>query len=214
MKIPINPLLFTPLVSKLFELWASTLRFEIVHGNFPEIIKKNTEGESFVIALWHGELFLVASLGLTHGDKFVVVVSQSKDGEFITQVLENVNIKTVRGSSSRGGVKALLLAAKKMKKENLMSVFTVDGPRGPRHKAKDGVIFMAQKAGAKIIPVRIFPKWKKIFKSWDQFVLPLPFSQCTVFIGEPMEVTKEKLTSEILTQEKKRLEKHLLELKQ
>lgn len=211
MKIPIDPLIFTPLVTGLFKLWAKTIRFDI-RGDWQKVLKSNAAGKPYVIALWHGEIFPVTAFGYDACAQFVIVVSQSKDGEFIAQVLENLGHRTVRGSSSRGGLKALLQAARAMKKENMMSVFTVDGPRGPRHKTKDGVVFMAQRAGAKIVPIRAYPEKKKVFNSWDKFLLPLPFSRCPIYVGEPMEVTTEKLEEEVMTREKERLEKALLSL--
>ncbi|HKI80352.1 MAG TPA: DUF374 domain-containing protein, partial [Pseudodesulfovibrio sp.] len=100
----------------------------------------------------------------------VTFVSQSKDGEVIARVLEQIGHVTVRGSSTRGGVRALLQAKRIMEKQNRMAVFTVDGPKGPRHKPKDGIIFLAQRAGAKIVPLRAYPVSKKVFdKSWDHF---------------------------------------------
>ena len=98
-----------------------------------------------------------------------------------------------------------------MEKENRIAVFTVDGPRGPRHKAKGGVIFLAQRAGAKIISVRASPERVKVFdKSWDKFVVPFPFTRCRIYIGEPFEVTNEKLDEATLKQEQERLEQYML----
>jgi len=192
---------------------AWSLRFEC-HGNLQSIIESNKKGQPYVIAFWHGELLPVSCLAHTVSPHFVALISQSKDGEVIAGVLERLGQKAVRGSSSRGGVKALLQAKRIMEKENRMAVFTMDGPRGPRHKAKDGVIFLAQRAGAKIIPVRAFPKKKKIFtKSWDHFVLPMPFTRCSAYIGEPMEVTTEKLDKDVMAREKERLERRMHSLK-
>ncbi|QJB57736.1 lysophospholipid acyltransferase family protein [Pseudodesulfovibrio sp. zrk46] len=208
MKIRIDPLIFTPVVTRLLRWWSKTIRFE-VHGDWKRVIEGNAAGDSFVVALWHGELFPVINFGVDWANQFVIVVSQSKDGEFIAQVLEKLGTKTVRGSSSRGGLKALLQSARIMKKENRIAVFTIDGPRGPRHKAKDGAIFMAQRAGAKVVPIRMFPRTRKVFDSWDKFVLPMPFTKCRAYIGEPMKVTEEKLEKDVLARERERLEKRM-----
>jgi len=211
MKIPINPLKFVPFVTGLFRIWSLTMRYEL-NGEWKSYLKRNANGEPFVIAFWHGEIFPISSFGHKTGSNFVVLISQSKDGEFISQVLNRLGHATVRGSSSRGGLKGLLAAARAMKKENRMAVFTVDGPRGPRHKAKEGAIFLAQRAGAKILPVRAYAKRKKIFNSWDKFVLPLPFTKCSIYTAEPYEVTTEKLDKEAMAIEKDKLEKVLLAL--
>lgn len=212
MKIPVNPASFAPLISWLFRLWTRSIRFEPV-GDPGSFLERNRQGEPVVLALWHGEIFPLTAYGHTISSYLVTFVSQSKDGEVIARVLERLGHTTVRGSSTRGGVRALLQAKRIMEKENRMAVFTVDGPKGPRHKAKDGVIFLAQRAGARIVPLRAYPERKKVFdKSWDRFVLPMPFTRCPVYIGEPMEVTTEKLTPEVMEREKRRLEKRMLAL--
>ncbi len=166
-----------------------------------------------IMALWHGELFPAIAFGHTINVRPVTFVSQSKDGEFIARVLEKMGHVTVRGSSTRGGVKALLQAKRIMERDHRRAVFTIDGPKGPRHKSKDGVIFLAQRARAKIVPLRVFPKWRKIFeKSWDRFILPSPFTPCPVYLGEPMQVTEEKLTPDVIARERKRLEERMLAL--
>lgn len=211
MKIPIDPIKLSPFFAWIFKAWAWTLRFE-VHGEWKRLLDANTSGDRFVVALWHGELFPVIAYAMRISNNFAGVVSQSKDGEMAARVIESIGFKTVRGSSSRGGVKALLQLKRVMEKENRIGVFAADGPRGPRHKTKDGVIFLGQRADAEIIMVRAFPKLKKVFRSWDHFVLPLPFSRCIVNIGEPMKVTSEKLDKEIMAVERKRLEDKLKEL--
>lgn len=206
MKIPIDPLKLAPFVAGLFKLWAGTIRFKI-HGDWQSVFERNEGGEPFVITLWHGELFPVAAFGQSASTGFALLISQSKDGEFISRVLERLGQTTVRGSSSRGGLKALLQTCRVMEKENRMAVIAMDGPRGPRHKAKDGAIYLAQKSGAKIIPVRAYAKPKKVFGSWDKFILPMPFSRCDIYMGDFMEVTDEKLSKDVLAVEKLRLEK-------
>lgn len=208
MKIPFDPLKLVPLVSWIYRLWVATLRYE-VHGDWESIFTANKSGDSFVVALWHGELVPVVGFAIrTEGD-FAAVVSQSKDGEFAARLIESLGYVTVRGSSSKGGVRALLQLKRLIKKENHIGVFAVDGPRGPRHQAKDGVVFLAQRAGAKIIPARAYPKWKKVFSSWDRFILPMPFSKCNVHVGAPITITHETLDKDTMARERKRLEDSL-----
>lgn len=213
MKIPIDPAWFASLFSCLFRLWVRTLRFECVDSDEGEFLALNEAGQPVIIALWHGEIFPVTGFGSKLTSNLVTFVSQSKDGEVIARVLERLGHVTVRGSSSKGGVKALLRAKRIMEREERMAVFTVDGPRGPRHKVKGGIIFLAQRAGAKIIPFRAYPERAKVFdKSWDNFVLPMPFSRCPVYIGAPFEVTEEKLDEATLKREQERLEQYMLSL--
>jgi len=107
MKIPIDPLIFAPFVTGLFKLWSKTIRFEF-HGDWEGLIKRNAEGETYALALWHGEIFPVAAFAHGASSRFIMLVSQSKDGEFIARVIEGLGHRTIRGSSSRGGLKALL----------------------------------------------------------------------------------------------------------
>jgi len=212
MKISIDPGKLSFVIAALYRAWIATLRFE-AHGNLEEILKRRQNRKPLVLALWHGEIFPVTGFGHTISSDLVTFVSQSKDGEIIARVIERLGHVTVRGSSSRGGVKALLQAVRVMVEQNRMAVFTVDGPRGPRHKPKGGVIYLAQKTGADIVPLRAYPKCAKVFtKSWDHFVLPMPFTRCPVYIGEPMEVTDEKLTEVVLARELDRLEQRMLSL--
>lgn len=214
MKIPIDPASLSPLIAGLYSLWSRSLRYEVHGEDWEAILKAKDAGQPFILALWHGEIFPMTSWGVGRYTHFVTFVSQSKDGEVIARVLERLGHTTVRGSSSRGGVKALIKAKRIMEKENRMGVFTVDGPKGPRHKVKDGIIFLAQRMGAKIIPMRAFPEKKKVFdKSWDHFVVPYPFTRCQFHIGKPMGITAEKLDENVMKREKERLEKRLLEIK-
>jgi len=213
MKIPIDPLKLVPFVTTVFKLWCKTIRFEVV-GDLDGYISMHRAKQPMILAAWHGDLFSITGAHDQVDTPFAVLVSQSKDGEFISRIIERLGETTIRGSSSRGGVKALIKAKKAMVDENRVVLITMDGPRGPRHKAKDGIIFLAQKTGAKIIPIRTYPKTKKVFeKSWDKFNLPYPFSRSRVCIGDPMEVTEEKLDKGILMQEKARLEKRMRDLK-
>ncbi|MFH1912863.1 MAG: lysophospholipid acyltransferase family protein [Pseudomonadota bacterium] len=212
MKISIDPGKLAPVLATLYRAWVATLRFE-VHGRCDLLVADRRTRRPLVLALWHGEIFPVTGFGHTLTRDIVTFVSQSRDGEIIARVLERFGHVTVRGSSSRGGVRALLQAVRIMAEQNRMGVFTVDGPRGPRHKPKGGVIYLAQKAGAAILPLRAYPERAKVFhRSWDHFVLPMPFTRCPVYVGEPMEVTDEKLTEAVLARELERLERRMLAL--
>jgi hypothetical protein len=165
------------------------------------------QGQSIIFALWHDELFPLTYLHRNEG--VVAVVSSSKDGEILARVMERLGFGTVRGSSSRKGLKALLAALKEVRTKGRHVVLTVDGPRGPRHQAKPGAVFLASKAGVPILPVRVRISRAKIFeKAWDRFQLPLPFARCEAIYGEPYQVP-EKLDASSLAAEQDRLTKKL-----
>jgi lysophospholipid acyltransferase (LPLAT)-like uncharacterized protein len=188
-------------VSGLFKLWGSTLRFS--RTNYQAMTSMEEQGQSIIFALWHDELFPLTYLHRNEG--VVAVVSSSKDGELLARVMEGLGFGTVRGSSSRKGLKAMLAALKEVRTKGRHVVLTVDGPRGPRHQAKPGAVFLASKAGVPILPVRVRISRAKIFeKAWDKFQLPLPFARCEAIYGEPYQVP-EKLDASTLAAEQDRL---------
>jgi len=207
MKIP--PGLIAPLASVLYRLWCSTLRIHESGRESPE--NRMIRGEAFVVPIWHDELFTLiygrSKLRLT------TVVSGSRDGEYLARVLRSFGISAARGSSTRGGIAALLQAVRIMREEKRSCVITVDGPRGPRHVAKPGAVLLAHRVPAYIYPIRLYPERRFIFKSWDRFQLPLPFSKVFVVHGEPYRVTAEELTEEELERERLELERRLHDLK-
>lgn len=197
----LSPNLVAPPVYYLYRLWCSSLRYREINRAGLDV--PFSEG-SCVGCLWHDELF--ALMHLRRQVKVMALVSQSGDGEFLAQVLERLGIAAARGSSSRGGVKALLVAAKKMQEEPLCACVTVDGPRGPRHKAKEGALFLARKANAPIVPMRLYMEKAKIFTSWDNFQLPYPFSRVTVVYGDPYRVQADLRDAEAMEHERQKLE--------
>ena len=199
-----------PLVTGLFRVWGKTLRFTRI--NHQAMTSREARGESLVFAIWHDELFAPTYL---HRDEGVVaVVSSSNDGEILARVMQRLGYGMARGSSSRQGLRALLNAMKQIASgsNGRHVVLTVDGPRGPRHQAKPGAIYIASKAGIPIMPVRVRVNRAKIFtKAWDRFKLPLPGARCEVIYGEPYNVPQ-KMDSSTLKKEQERLTKILNEM--
>ena len=115
------------------------------------------------------------------------LASASKDGAVIESVISSFGVKTVRGSSSRRGV-AALIALKKALKAGEQLFLTPDGPRGPRYHLQPGVIKLAQSSGVPIIPVRVTYSSSWRVKSWDRFHIPKPFSKITVHLDNELNV--------------------------
>lgn len=211
MKIKVNPTLVAIPMAFFYKTLTRTLRFE-VEGleNLIQIMDRN---DPVMLALWHNELFSLTSYGMTKGFPYVTMASDSRDGQIITETLERVGYKVARGSSTRGGVKAMLGMTRLMKKEGRIGVITVDGPRGPFHKVKQGILAIAQKTDSLIIPMRGYVENPIVFKkSWDQFEVAKPFNRCKVFMGTPFKVTDQKLSPEILESEAAKLETAMLNL--
>lgn len=200
MKIPAN--LLAPLINIVYRLWCRTLI--VTESGREQVDAYNDSNKLMVFCMWHGEMFPV--IYCKRNLRVVAIVSRSHDGEYLAQVLEKLGFKTARGSSSRGGVAAIMQTAKTMQQENYNACVTIDGPRGPRHVPKPGALYLAHTVPAYIVPLRGFVTRAKIFKSWDRFFLPLPFSRIHVAFGQPYLLEKGlQLEGEVFEKEMKRL---------
>jgi len=146
-----------------------------------------------LLAFWHGRMLYFVHR--YHRQRMTVMVSYSRDGEFISRVLQGLGVDVTRGSSSRGGARALLDMARKVR-SGYHAAMTPDGPRGPRYAVQPGVVTLAKKTGALIVPVTYSARWKKVLRSWDQFLVPLPFSRVVVVYGEPLTVPASALPTD------------------
>jgi len=164
--------------------------------------------EPILVAFWHGELLMQPFLYRRfRGDhKVAVMVSEHSDGELIVRTVRHFGIEAVRGSSRRGGVKALVGAIRKMR-EGYDVAITPDGPRGPRHSVAPGIVALARRSGRPIYPFGYAPDryWK--LKSWDRFIVPKPFSTIDFYVGEPL-----KIGNEDDNEAKERIKKALLKI--
>jgi len=193
------------LVALVFRCWTLTLRYE--HHGMQAVHDAKGDGR-YVFAIWHDELFAMTAQCKLY--PMVTIVSQSSDGEILAQVLKRLGMVCARGSSSRGGLKALVGAVREMRDNGREAVITVDGPRGPRHVVKEGVIYLAHKTGARLVPVRAFMSRAHVFeKAWDRFQLPWPFSRVRYEWGEPFAVTGDTLDADALKRETQRLKERL-----
>jgi len=142
-----------------------------------------------VCAFWHGDL--ITSFYVNRNKKAVVMISMSKDGEIQANVAKYFGYIPVRGSSSRGGNKALAEIVK-YAKEGYTTGFAVDGPKGPIHKVKPGVLFVSQTLGIPIVPIcAVASKVKILEKSWDKFKIPMPFSKVIMIYGNQIKINPE-----------------------
>ncbi len=143
-------------------------------------------GRRFIYAFWHQRQVFFT---WTHrGEPISVLVSRSRDGELIARTMALSGIRASRGSSSRGGAAGLRDMMAVMA-EGFDVGFTPDGPKGPARQVKEGVIFLAQKLGAPIVPITNGVSRKLEFpRSWDRFQVPLPFSRAVVVCAPPIEV--------------------------
>ncbi|AXX88181.1 lysophospholipid acyltransferase family protein (DUF374 domain) [Malaciobacter marinus] len=146
--------------------------------------------EPIIVAFWHGELLMQPFnyQKLRPSSLVKAMISQHKDGEAITRTVQYLGIGSIRGSSSKGGAKALISTIKELKAKNDIAI-TPDGPRGPRFSIADGIVAIAKKSACKIVIFNCKPSKYWQMKSWDKFVVPKPFGTIEFFIQEPLDVT-------------------------
>jgi len=142
-----------------------------------------------IMACWHGELLMIpyAYLRYKKTPTVKLLISEHFDGNLIAKTLEKFGFGTIRGSSTRGGVKALITSIKELRAGCDLGI-TPDGPKGPRHTVSNGIVVMAQKTGTKIVLVEIKPTKYWQFNSWDRFVVPKPFGVIKYYISEPIDI--------------------------
>lgn len=150
--------------------------------------RKKIEGlissRRYIFAFWHGRILLIS---YAHkGWDAAILVSDSADGEIIAQILQRQGQTMARGSTGKGGVRAVAKILREMRVNKRGVGVVPDGPRGPRYKVQPGVVYLSQKSGYPIIPVTYSAKWCIIFNSWDRFMMPLPGSRCILIYGDPI----------------------------
>ncbi|MBQ9087326.1 MAG: lysophospholipid acyltransferase family protein [Lentisphaeria bacterium] len=156
-----------------------------------ELIDKNGSVErarGYIGMAWHNRLlFFAPAFPRRIRKRSVAVVSASRDGQYVSDFIKCFGIGSLRGSSSKKGVNALLGAIHAIK-EGKNVVFTPDGPRGPRYVLKPGPVMLASKTGAPVVPLAINASRYWSVKSWDGFQIPKPFAKLTMIIGDPIMV--------------------------
>jgi len=165
----------------LIKLIGMTLRYEVDGEAFRGSVIE--AGKQPIYAIWHDRIF--AGTYFLRGLGIIVLTSKSFDGEYIARFLTRFGFGTVRGSSSRGGVRGLVEMIRLMKR-GLPMAFTVDGPRGPRYTAKSGPVTLAKKTGNPILPFIVECKHGLHLNSWDRLQIPMPFTKARVFFAEPI----------------------------
>ncbi|MES2657090.1 MAG: lysophospholipid acyltransferase family protein [Verrucomicrobiota bacterium] len=172
----------------LMRIWNATLRFEI--DDRCGITRADGKLPPVIYAMWHNRIFVIPSTwrkNCGHHRKAVVLTSASKDGAILSRAMAVFGIGSVRGSSSRRAV-AALIGMKRELKEGVDVCITPDGPRGPRYGFHAGMIKLAESSGAPILPIhaRFSSAWR--LKTWDRLVIPKPFSRVTVIFDVTLAV--------------------------
>ena len=168
----------------VISVWSRLVRIHFVNRQIFD--RFTAEKKNVIFAFWHGRQFL-----LFHNYKnagFIIPASESRDGDIQAGILRRFGFEVVRGSSKRKGDRALLGMLQGLRKGKTVAM-AVDGPRGPLHEVKPGILYLAGKLNKPIVPAAISAKRHWIIKkSWDQYMLPVPFTRAVIVFGEPVVV--------------------------
>jgi hypothetical protein len=163
-----------------------------------------------IYTVWHGQILMLPYL---YGRRRRVhaLTSRSRDGEILSRFVQGFGIRVVRGSSSRGGARALLARARLVREEGAEILVVPDGPRGPRHVAQAGAVLLAKVTGAPIVPVGFGATPSTVLRSWDAFLVPHPFARAVVIFGNPIAVPGDA-DRDLIETKRRELEAALLQI--
>jgi len=142
----------------------------------------------FILSTWHRDIFF--SIWMFRELHLTAMISASRDGEGIFQVMRNFNFKGIRGSSNRGGTEALIETGKFLNQGGGLAI-APDGPTGPSLQSKSGIILLARDSGVPIIPWSYASKSEWLLKTWDRHRIPKPFNRIRGTFGEPLMVPQD-----------------------
>ncbi len=165
----------------VFQLYFSLVNIRVIHWERYRRLLRN--GQGVIIVLWH-ENFQVPIWVFRHRGIYALV-SQHFDGEVIARILKRIGYRTIRGSSTRGGLQALEQLRQVLQNRGHIAI-TPDGPTGPRRKVKFGAVKLASETGIPILPLGYAATREKRMNSWDKFRVVLPFGRSVVYVGEPL----------------------------
>lgn len=148
----------------------------------PEFLEYRRRKKRAIYAFWHNNQIYLAYAH--RGEHVNIMVSRSRDGEYVAQVMKRMRLNAVRGSTSKGGTQAFREMIDLLNQGRQVG-FTPDGPKGPVGQVHGGVVTAAQLSGAPIVPTAVTCRRRIVFNSWDKFVLPLPFGRVVLAHGKP-----------------------------
>jgi lysophospholipid acyltransferase (LPLAT)-like uncharacterized protein len=166
------------------------------------------DGRSVIVCFWHGRLLAMPFASAKVPAK--VLISRHGDGEFIARIVSYFGFGAVRGSHRKASVSSLREILSELKQGTTIGI-TPDGPKGPRHQVKPGIVELAKMTRSPIVPVTYGASRKKVFASWDRFLLPYPFSRILFLWGDPIYVASDA-RADAIEETRKELEGKLVSL--
>jgi lysophospholipid acyltransferase (LPLAT)-like uncharacterized protein len=194
---------------RLLQIWARTLRFTIEdHAG----VVGAPPNERYIGALWHNRLLLLPFVlkRFLPERRGAALISASRDGALLADLVERFDFEVVRGSTSRQGASAIRQLAEIIARGKDV-VITPDGPRGPAYELGQGIVYLAQQSGAAVVPINLEYSGSWRVKSWDRFILPRPFSRVRVIFGAPHRVAQTSTEADF-ERERTRLQEAMIQL--
>lgn len=178
--------LLSALGAAVMRVLFATLRFRFLDRAG---VMTNPPAKPLLWAFWHNRLFITAYMfeRFFPRRRGAALASQSKDGELIAAIIGRFGLRAIRGSSSRGGARALI-AMKRAWNEGCDVAITPDGPRGPRYTVQPGVVKLAQLTNGAVLPMHVAYSRCWRLKSWDGFMIPKPFATVCITLEALHEV--------------------------
>lgn len=191
----------------LFRATYASLRFVVVGNEHLESTWR--AGQPVVFVTWHGRILPLLYLFRDH--KIVMLVSQHRDGEYLARIGRGLGYESVRGSSTRGGFRALRELVRQLRRGHSLAI-TPDGPQGPRETLKPGALRAARITEVPVVPVMAGSSQSWWVEGWDSFMIPRPFAEVRVAVGVPRRIARDCSVRDLQTHAKL-LESQLQELK-
>ena len=188
----------------LIYLWCWTIRIPRKNQKVEDHVR-NLPGK-YILTLWHGRIFYLFYY-LRRRPDFYLLISPSEDGDLLARLARLMGYSVIRGSTYKKAVSSARALIKVLQREKRI-IIIADGSRGPRIKAQPGSIQIAGITDAPLIPMTFGAKRKFELNSWDRFVIPLPFTCCTVSFGQPIPIPS-RPDAELVQKKQNELERAL-----
>lgn len=198
-------------VALAFRALSRTLRFE-GHIEAPLTDPSYRPSRTFIYALWHDSILIPLARAALTRPNIAALVSRHQDGAYLAEFMACIGIRSIRGSTNRGGEQAI---RELLDQADDWHIFvTPDGPRGPHHEIKEGIVYLASRTGRPIVPiVSLYPNSWHIRGNWTGLWIPKPFSRCYYLLGAPLTIPAH-LTREQLARERQRVQSEMIRLEE